>query len=285
MKSRRAHRVVEPAAVWSSAWRDRCILPSCFAAFTARRAGRGLVRRRRVPPADAGSHLRHPSGPADQRVAAAGRQADVAGAADVRHRPARPGWRPRRHGNVLAVVVNITVTEPRAAVSSGVRQRRSRRRAARRSSTSTPNQTVPNLAIVRPGPTASSPSAFTAERHGPRRRRRVRLVLHQHVGGRRRGARLDPDVAARVLDTRRRLNVVRRARRSAAETSPLQIRGVDGSTRQRRRRARRAQRHRRRAQRRRHHRRPAAPPTCPWCPSHYRRRGRRRRTSTCRPGR
>ena len=71
------------------------------------------------------------------------------------------------------------------------------------SSTSGPDQTVPNVAIVRPGTDGQlTIGLFGQSGTRQRPRRRVRLVLHQHLHRGTDGARLIPTTPSRILDTR-----------------------------------------------------------------------------------
>ena len=174
----------------------------------------GAVRRRRVPPAHAGAHLRLPSGVADQRRRPARRQAaSRARAGHLRHRPARPGRHPgdgrrrarrrRQHHRHRA---------RRERLPRGLRQGRQAGRAhldpqlhgqpdrAQRVDRAPGRRRPADDRPVRP------------ERHGPRDRRRVRLVLDQRRQRHRcdRRCPADPDhPVARPRHPRRPVNVNR----------------------------------------------------------------------------
>jgi hypothetical protein len=146
------------------------------------------------------------------------------------------GGVPSASSDVLAVVVNITVTEPGAngyleAYGKGARP-------ANRTSivNFAPNQTVPNVAIVRPG----ADGQLTIGLFGNGGTANVLVDVfgwfstsnYQPTGGAvDDGARLIPTTPSRVLDTRPGPLGVNRPSGTplaAKETMELQIRGVDG---------------------------------------------------------
>ena len=206
------------------------------------------------------------STPADQRRRRSGRKPIDAAGHDVRRSDvARPGRRfptdRRRQRDVLAVVVNITVTDPTSGrlPAIGVRHGAASRHVAR-SLNFNAGENVPNLAIVGPGTTAH----VHGDARMPERRRQRRNVLIDVFGWfstsdyrrrRRSGARLQPVDPGRILDTR--AGPVPAGCRGTPlgpdGRSTLQIRGADAVQPGRHRhRAERPERHRRDAQ---HHRR------------------------------
>lgn len=130
--------------------------------------------------------------------------------------------------DVLAVVVNITVTEPGSngyleAYGSGARP------AVRTSIINfAPNQTVPNVAIVRPG----SGGQLTIGLFGASGTANVIVDVFGWFSTSSYkaadGARLIPTTPSRVLDTRDGTARSPAAPLAAKETIELQIRGVDG---------------------------------------------------------
>ena len=170
------------------------------------------------------------------------------------------GGVPDRPADVLAVVVNITVAEPdRQRLAERLRRRCAGGR-PHRSSTSPPNQVVPNLSIVRPGTDGKlTIKLFSTNPSGQAlgHRRRVRLVLDQLE--RRQRCTTHPDRArstARLARSsrrsrwhaarRHRVARARHPRRSAAERrdrSQLVERGRCGAEPHRRERPGRQHRH------------------------------------------
>ena len=138
------------------------------------------------------------------------------------------GGIPADAANVLAVVVNITVTEPGAngyleAYGKGARP-------ADRTSIINfgPGQTVPNVSIVRPG----ADGALTIGLFGNGTTAQVIVDVFgwfstsTYTGTD--GARLIPTTPSRVLDTRDGTNRPGATALGQKETMELQIRGVDG---------------------------------------------------------
>ena len=130
--------------------------------------------------------------------------------------------------NVLAVVVNITVTEPGA---NGYLEAygKSAKPVDRTSIINfAPNQTVPNVSIVRPG----ADGALTIGLFGNGTTAQVVVDVFGWFSTSTYtaadGARLIPTTPSRVLDTRDGTNRVGATPLGQKETMELQIRGVDG---------------------------------------------------------
>ncbi len=136
-------------------------------------------------------------------------------------------------GNVLAVVVNITVTEPGAsgyleAYGKGARP------ATRTSIIDfAPNQTIPNVAIVRPGADGQLEIGLFGQKGT------AQVVVDvfgwfstsnwvPNPGVENDGSRLIPVTPSRVLDTRDGTGQAAAGALAAHQTIDLQVRGVDG---------------------------------------------------------
>ena len=136
------------------------------------------------------------------------------------------GGVPTDAGDVLGVVVNITVTDTN---SNGYLNAYGKGAAAGIAAivNFTPGATVPNLAIVRPGADGQLTINLAAGTgSAQRRRRRVRLVLHQ----RQRVARCTPgarDARSRSSTPASGSAAPARLRSAAGEVTTLEIRGVD----------------------------------------------------------